>query len=178
MFENETKVDLETNLRASRHIIRNKRIALCALSVFIILLGIAMLLLEIFVWKDGDYYVGIIFTILGIFLFFFNLFFNAVLRNTTKRALQGKESVVKYSFREEDYEAVTLVNDGTTSSTSGNYLSFLKICEYEDMWLIYFNKTTVFAVGKDGMTKGTSEELSEFLKTRVGAKYKVCYRRK
>ena len=178
MFENETKIDLETNMRVSRNVSHKMRITSCILNVCLIILGIVLLLLELYVFKEGDYFLSIFLIAMGAVLLLFMLLLYPFVQKITGRALQGKESIMHYVFNEDGYEVVTNMNDGTSSTTSGNYSAFTKCNEYVDMWMMYLNQATVFIVRKDGMKSRTAEELSQFLLSKFGAKYKVCYKKR
>lgn len=178
MFENETKVDLETNMRASKRLLRNIRIGFALLGVLMLGIGIALLLAEILVWKKEDYTFDFFFILFGAFMLLLAIFFKPFIRRTTKKTMQGKEGVNLFRFSEEGYEVATTLNDGTTGTTQGNYNAFTQCKEFPEFWLLYLNKATYFIVEKSGMKTGTAEELAGFLIGKLGGKYKVCCKKK
>lgn len=180
MIVNETKNDIQTNLRASEHMAGKKsRILLfVAAAFFLVIGGISLALDLVFPDEEGaDYFYPILCFVLAIFLGAFALSFGAVIKKVVKKTMQGKEALNRYTFTDVGYEIQTTMNDGTTGTTQGGYGGFTAAKEYDDMWLLYVNKATVFSVVKSGVVEGTAEELSELLKQNLGDRYKVCYKK-
>jgi uncharacterized membrane protein len=178
MFENETKMNAETNMKVMKRILQKSRILVGVMGALLLAMGIALLMTEIFVWKEGDYLFNIFMIVFGTILIVFCFALSPILSRASKKTMRDQETVLRYTFHENEYQLVTALSDGTTSQTQGNYLSFTKVCEFKDMWILYLNKSSVFAVSKEGMITGTEEEFTQFLRQKFGAKYKVCFNRK
>ncbi|MDE6676969.1 MAG: hypothetical protein K2K12_04600 [Clostridia bacterium] len=187
MFENETKLNSETNIKLVKHTSRKIRVVGCISCLCLMILAGALLPVELLVWKDGDELILIVLIALGAVGTALSFVFYPLIEHIFKKTMQGKESTVKYIFREEGYEVFSPMDDGSLSSTYGNYPALTKCREYADMWLFYIRhvgykgfpySSMKYMVLKDGMTKGTAEELSQFLLGKFGTKYKVCYKKR
>lgn len=179
MFVNETKNDVEMNVRvAEKSFGKGWRIFTLVASIIVLFCGIFSLVLEIVSpSKDGmGIALPIVYICLGVVFLFFWLFIKRFLRFVIKKNVQGKEIFNKFVFNSNGYEISTTMSDGTTSATNDVYSAFTSVKEYEDMWLLSLNKANVFVVEKSGMVEGSAEDLSNFLKSEVGDKYKVCYK--
>ena len=179
MIVNQTKNDLELNALAAKRLSKKARILFSVAALMFLVLGIAVLCVEIFIpAEEPDYFDGIFFTVFGaIFLVFAVFLYPFVLKWACKRAMQGKYSDNRYTFTEEGYEIESKITEGEAASkTAGSYSSLTQVPEYCDLWLIYLNKATMFALRKDGMVEGTAEELTALLRSAVGARYKICFK--
>ena len=178
MFVNETKVDLLFNTSVGMRIARRTRVILAVAAAVVFACGGLILGLTIADPEESDYFLGILFLALGVFFGVLAIGYKPFMRRLIKRSMQGKESVQRYTFTEEGYEQVAILNDGTESRTQGNYAAFTECREYSDMWLLYLNKSTIFGVSKDGMKEGTAEELTALFMRVFGSRYKTCFKRK
>ncbi|MDE7159184.1 MAG: hypothetical protein K2N74_06395, partial [Clostridiales bacterium] len=177
-FKNETRIDVDFSIRASENVLGKKlKVLMLIGALALILIGAVWLTLELVLpsqWEP-ELFPPILFFALGLFVGIFALCLKPLVRYFTLKNLLGKESVNTYTFTEEGYEIFTKMSDGTESKATGNYGGFVEAKEYADMWLLYINKATVFSVDKNGMTEGTAEELSAWLVSKMGERYKVCY---
>ncbi len=173
MLVNQTKNDLALNARIGKYMSRKfKLIFAAAIAPAILLLGVALLLLELFVFKEGDYFLSGFCIAFGVALFVFVLcFYDKLLRATNKKLMQGKETLVVYRFEEEGFVAEATATDGVCSATNLRYSALVRCAEYPDLFLLYYNRVNVFGVDKAGMQEGTSEELSALLQQNLGKKY-------
>lgn len=181
LFVNVTKNDLETNVQAGKEIARKTRTILCGVMCpIIILLGVALLLLEIFAEStDRDFTFAIAIMVMGAVIFIYMTFFYSMtVRAITRKMMQGKEATVQYSFTEEGYEILTTTNAGITDTARGSFTAFAECRETKGFWLLFYNKATMFILRKDGMQKGSPEEFSSFLHRKFGVKYSVKYKKK
>lgn len=176
MFVNQTRNDLETNALAGKHINRRYKIIFGAVvSPIFIILGVALLVLEIYLSEEPDYFFPVLLMVMGVLLIVYALCFDIIVLKIGKKLADGKEADVTFTFNDEGYEFVA-VSDGVNSSLTGEYSAFTKCDEYSDMWLLYYNKINMYIMKKDGMQEGTAEELSAFLQGKLGQKYKVKYK--
>lgn len=173
LFVNETKNDLDTGMRAMRGTIKKMKYGIGAgLGGLFMALGLALLLLEIFVSEEKDYFLSVFFLVFGaVFFFFMMFFFEKLVRSNAKKLMQGKEGTVVSRFRQDGFEIISRTNDGLTGTTQGEYGAFTQCVEYDDLWTLYYNKATVFVLKKDGMGRGSAQEFSDFLRTKI-AQYK------
>ena len=180
MFENESKNNLENNLKVVLRNVRVLRIIIAVIAPIALALGLLALLSELLDPSETapDYLSGAVMLALGVFLLAYFIFYKPFLRRALKKTMQGKEGVNLYRFSEEGYEIATTLSDGTTGTTQGNYFAFTLCKEFSGFWLLYLNKATYFIVEKSGMKTGTAEELTGFLIGKLGGKYKVCYKKK
>lgn len=177
-FLNETRIDLNYNLRMTDNMAGKKsQILLIVAALCLLVCGGVFLALELTLFKNSepDFIFQIFLLTFGAVLLVFAFAFRPLVKMLLKKNMQGKESVNSYTFTETGYEVVTKLNDGTESKASGGYAAFTEAREYRDMWLLYLNKATVFSVDKAGMTEGTVEELSALFMRNMGARYKVRY---
>lgn len=182
MLINETKNDVDMNLRAAMHMGGKLRPIFLIVGIFILLCGAVVLTLELLPSESGeepDLFNGILCLVLGAVFCFLFFFHKLLIRKILKKNLQGKEWLMRYTFTEEGYSQEALLNDGSTNSTTtGSYGALTECKEYVDMWLLYLNKSTVYGVDKSGMKEGTAEELTALLMRQLGVRYKTCYKRK
>ena len=122
----------------------------CCFPVFTIVLGVA---LSLFTWLGLD----------------------ALVKKNLKKQLAGKEVSVRYTFEPTQVRIEAMHSAGLVGESSYiNYLAFTGVKEFSDLWLLQYNQTVSYSLRKDGMTEGTTEELTAFLKERFGGKYVVC----
>lgn len=179
MFENESKNDLETNVQVTLRNIRVTRIIIAVASLVMIAMGVVCLVLELlYPDPEPDYFFSVLMLVCGVLFLAFFIFMKPFFRKALQKTMQGKEGVNRYRFSEDGYEISTTLNDGTTGTTQGNYSAFTLCKEFPEFWLLYLNKATYFIVEKSGMKTGTAEELTGFLLSKLGGKYKVCYKKK
>lgn len=181
MFINETKIDLEFNAKASKNIAgKGTFILLIVAAVFTAIIGIVNLVTELrSPSEEGtDLYFSIFILVLSFICASFVVFYKPIMKLVLKKMTHGKETTNKYTFNEDGYVVETVMTDGTTSTAQGGYDGFTQAKEYKDMWLLYINKATVFALSKDGMVEGDAVDLTIFLAKTLGSRYKVCYKTK
>lgn len=182
MIVNQTKNDLELNTLASKYISRKARLFVFVISLVFMALGVLSFCLEYFLpsEEEPDYFFGIFLMALGVVFFVYDVFFApTALKRLNKKYMQGKYSDCRYTFTDEGYTWESIITDGeATSKTQGSYASITQASEYDDLWLIYLNKSTVFALRKSGMIEGTAEELSALLRSRLGSRYKTFCKKK
>ena len=178
MFENESKNDLETNLKVTLKNTKATRIIIIIAAIVMLASGAVCLALEILYPEPDSDYFGIFMLVMGVFFLSFFLFYKPIFRGILKKTMQGKEGVNFYRFTEEGYEISTTLSDGTTGTTQGNYSAFTLCKEFPEFWLLYLNKATYFIVEKRGMKTGTAEELTQFFQNKISGTYKVCYKKK
>lgn len=173
LFENETKNDIETGMKASQKLIRRMKYGLGAGGGgLLIALGLMLLLLEIFETDEKDYFFPVFLLVFGVvFLIFCFFFFDKLVRKNADKMLQGKTSTVLYRFRQDTLEIVSHTSDGATDTMRCGYGVFPSCLEYDDMWVLSYNKIAVYALNKNGMRKGSAEELSEFLRAKIAERY-------
>ena len=180
-FTNETRMDVSYSVRMSENMVGKKlKVLMLVGAVCLIIIGAVWLTLELVLpsqWEP-ELIPPVVFLALGLFVGVFALAFKPIIRYLTLKNMVGKESTNFYTFKEDGYEVVTKMSDGTESKATGNYGSFIEAKEYADMWLLYINKATVFSVSKDGMREGTAEELTALFMRNMGARYKVSYKNK
>ncbi len=171
MFVNVTQNNVETNLATTMHLATKMRlIALCALVPAFIVVGIIFLFLQ-----DVSIFFSIfLFVLAVVFLVFVLFLYRPVMRKLLTRTLAGKEGQVRYTFREDGYELiVTTATDPQPFQMSGEYGTLLRIVEYDDMWLFYYDKDNIFPISRDGMQEGTAEELGVFFGVKLADRYLV-----
>lgn len=119
LFVNETKNDLDTGMRAMRGTIKKMKYGIGAgLGGLFMALGLALLLLEIFVSEEKDYFLSVFFLVFGaVFFFFMMFFFEKLVRSNAKKLMQGKEGTVVSRFRQDGFEIISRTNDGLTGTT-------------------------------------------------------------
>ena len=181
MIINETKCDVELNLKASKNMAGRKIFLILGIVAALCLAsGAVTLALELSFASESetDLFFPIVCFGCGVVLLLLMVVWNPLLRKVMRKTMQGKESVNLYSFFEESYTIVSTVNDGMTSSAEGKYGALTEVREFQDMWLLYQNKATVFAVAKSGMKEGSVEELTALLMRQTGNNYKICFKRK
>lgn len=179
MLENESKNDLENNLKVTMKNTHTSRIVIGIAGFVVLVCGAIVLALELlYPDNEPDYVSASVILVLGIFFVLFFVFYKPFLRKTLQKTMQGKEGVNTYRFTEEGYAISTVLNDGTTGTTQGNYFAVTLCKEFPEFWLIYLNKATYFIVEKSGMKTGTAEELTQFFMNKFNGKYKVCYKKK
>ena len=176
MIKNRTKVDLKLNLRIYERILGKKyRIILFLASAALLLCGVVVIALARLyaLGASIEFFFGLFLFVLGIVVGVAAVAFKSLfMKKILKKHMRGKVPTNDYSFTEEGYEVATCMNDGTQGSASGSYDAFIEAREYKDVWLLYLNKETVFAVSKSGMTEGTAEEISALLSRAMGVRYK------
>ena len=176
---NVTNNNLELNAKMSEHIASKKfRLLMLTVAVIILICGLIVLSLDIFSPdEDGiDLFMPIM-CFIGVAVFgFIGAAFPKLIRYGLKKTMQGKESVNAYTFTDTGYSVKSELNDGTTSEARGLYTGLTQVREYNDMWLLYINKATVFIVYKFGMGDGSVEELSQLLKLNLNERYKIYYK--
>lgn len=176
MFVNQTMNDVETNALAGKHINRRYKIIFGAvISPVFIILGVALLVLDIYLSDEPDYFFPVLLMVMGVLLLVYALCFDIIVLKIGKKLADGKEADVTFTFNDDGYEFVA-TSDGANSSLTGEYSAFTKCDEYSDMWLLYYNKINMYIMKKDGMREGTAEEFSAFLQEKLGQKYKVKYK--
>ena len=88
MFENETKIDLDTNMKMTKNLTHKSKFISCILSGVVVILGIAFLLLEIYVFKEGDYFLPIFFIVFGAAMVIIMLFLPQVTHKISGKMMQ------------------------------------------------------------------------------------------
>jgi len=168
MLVNQTKMDLETNLKASMQMTKQlKLIVLCCFCPACVVLGVLFLVLD-----PSDLLAPIfMFVIAALFVIFYLCFFKPIVKRTIKKTLEGKEGYNTFIFEDDGFTIQTHTNAGMDGTSTGVYSSLSKAEEYGDMWLLYYNRATVFIVMKSGMVQGTAEELAVFLGVKLGERY-------
>ena len=179
MIVNETVNDLELNLKVSGHLSKKSRIAIFAAAGIIFVCGIVVLLIEIFLpgSEDPDYFDSVLILVLAAAFFAIGCLMKLIMKLTLKRTMQGKISTNRFTFSDDGYEISTTVNDGTASTANGVYTGFTECREYLDLWILYINRATMFVCLKSGMKEGTAAELTTLLKSKLGSKYKILYKK-
>lgn len=174
MFINQTKNDLENNLAVSRITGRKVRGLLCVFGVVLVALGVLWIVLfpedvsfAIFCWGCGA----------AAILFSFVLFSWLVKRSIQKQ-MHDKEADVTYTFEEDGFFIDGRTVTGMTEHAEGRYTDFTSIVEYDEFWLLYYNKFAMYILRKDGMKEGTAEDFSVFLGVKGGSVYKDMRRKK
>ena len=180
MFVNETRNDVENNLKASATMTKRLRLVMIIISVLIIAGGAVWFVLDLLKSTEEEVDIGssLILIIFGIIFLLFWIFLIKLQRKSVEKTMQGKESSVHFEFRDDDFEIVANTNDSLVSTTRGNYFAVTECREDKELWLLYFNRATVFLMLKSGMKEGTAEEFTAFLKERLGSKYKIVYKQK
>ncbi len=182
MIVNQTKNDLELNTLASKYISGKARIWFFVISLVFMAIGVLSFCLEYFLPSEEgpDYFFGIFFMAFGVILLVFDVFFyTLLLKGLSKKYMDGKYSDCRYTFTEEGYTWESVITDGeATSRTQGGYASITQVSEYDDLWLIYLNKSTIFALRKSGMVEGTADDLSALLRSQLGPRYKTFCKKK
>lgn len=176
MFINETKVDLQLNLKMNSYMTGKKaQIMLLAVGAIILCCGMVTLMCEIM--SEGEEAIDLFFPVfcfaMSLFMIAFASFYKVILKMSLKKLMQGKESLDRYTFTEDGYEKFTTINDGTTSTARGDYSGFTEAKEYKDMLILFINKSTVFPLTKSGMVEGSWEELTSLVNRKLGDRYKV-----
>lgn len=168
MFVNETRNDTDFNVKVSMFTSKKTRILITAVCVpLFIALGVGLLFLD-----DTDIFFPVfLFVFAGVMLLFMLLGFKPLVRALIKRSTDGKTFVNFYTFREDGYDIRSTDNSGTESELSGSYSGLVKVTEQNDFWLLYYNKTTYFAVSKYGMKEGSAQDLSDFFGMKLGNRY-------
>lgn len=181
MFVNETRNDVENNVKASATMTRQLRLIMLILSLLFIVSGGVWLGFGLYnaTTEEVDITAQLIVIICGIVLFVFLLCFNKIQRKALESSMQGKEASVRFEFRDDGYEVVSVfLNESLTGTVKGNYYAVTECREDKELWLLYFNKANVYLMLKSGMQEGTAEDFTAFLKERLGNRYKVVYKKK
>lgn len=177
MIVNQTKNDLQLNALVSKRISQKSRIVFFVIALLFLALGAAVLCVELFS-DEPDYFLAIYLLVFGaLFLVFDIFFYPLLLKGLCKKFMQGKVSDCRYTFTQDGYTVESgLTDGGATSKMQGDYSSLTEVREYQDLWLLYLNKATIFALRKEGMVEGTTDELTSLLRSTVGARYKTQYK--
>lgn len=176
MYCNRTLSDGELALRASRGIQKKAKIALAAFVV--VLFGVFMLIAVFDALKSNDLSDWIIVGVWGVFLVALLLFiafgFDKLVKKNAAKMSGDRRVDAQYRFGDERIEihAVTLGQDLVTDTRVG-YSAIVSVTEFPDMWAMYVDKVNSYVIRKDGMTEGTAEELSAFLREKTGLRYKL-----
>ena len=93
MFENETKMNAETNTRVMKRILQKSRILVGVMGALLLAMGIALLMTEIFVWKEGDYLFNIFMIVFGTILIVFCFALSPILSRASKKTMRDQETV-------------------------------------------------------------------------------------
>ena len=178
MIVNQTKNDLQLNALVSKRISQKSRIVFFVVALLFLALGAAVLCVELFLSEEPDYFLAIYLLVFGaLFLVFDIFFYPLLLKGLCKRFMQGKVSDCRYTFTQDGYVVESgLADGGATSKMQGDYSSLTEVREYQDLWLLYLNKATIFALRKEGMVEGTADELTSLLRSVVGGRYKTYYK--
>lgn len=172
MLINETKNDVEFQFRTAKHLLKKSKILLgLVLPLVLVACGVVVLLLD-----REDLFFPVFTIVLGVALSLFTwLGLDALVKKNLKKQLAGKEVSVRYTFEPTQVRIEAMHSAGLVGESSYiNYLAFTGVKEFSDLWLLQYNQTVSYSLRKDGMTEGTAEELSAFLKERFGGKYVVC----
>ena len=181
MIVNQTKNDLQLNALVSKRMSKKPRIVFFIIALVLLALGAAVLCVELCLPSDEpDYFLAIYLLVFGaLFLVFDIFFYPLLLKGLCKRFMQGKISDCRYTFTQDGYTVESgLAGGGAESKMQGDYSSLTEVREYQDLWLLYLNRATIFALRKDGMVEGTADELTSLLRSAVGARYKTYFKMK
>lgn len=180
MIVNQTKNDLQLNALVSTRMSKKPRIAFFIAALAFLALGAGVLCGELFLSEEPDYFFPIfLLAFCALFLVFNVFFYSLLLKGLCKKFMQGKVSDCRYTFSQDGYTVESgLTDGGATSKMQGDYSSLTEVREYQELWLLYLNKATIFALRKDGMVEGTADELTALLRSAVGARYKTLYKMK
>ena len=174
MFINETKNDYENNLQVSRTIGKKIQMWMALAGAVFIVLGI----LWIAFFPEDIGFSVFLFVMAAFFLAFSLYFFDWLVRRNLKKHLKGKEAEVKYSFYEDHFEIDGMTETGMSEHAQGAYSDFTSVVEYDEFWLLYYNRYLMYILRKDGMTEGRAEDLSVFLGVKMGSLYKNKVKKK
>ena len=181
MFINETKNNVENNIKASATMLKQLKILMVLISLILIVAGGVWLAFDLVksTNEELDPTSSLIILLCGVLLLVFFLCLGKLQRSSFQKTMQGREFDVRFVFDDARLEIVSTASDGSfTSTVQGNYYAITECREDSDLWLIYFNKATVFVMLKSGMTEGNAEDFTAFLKERLGSRYKVVYKQK
>lgn len=80
----------------------------------------------------------------------------------------------KYSFLEDEIDYFELTNENEVrGSAKIKYSQIVKVVETNKYFFVYVSSIQAHILQKGGMTKGSAIELSNFLKDKLGEKYKL-----
>ena len=130
----------------------------------IVFFGICMIL----AFREKEIILGIgILTGLGIYLWFRVIRQNLIVEKTRKGKKVSGEFVNNYEFFKNYFKINN--QDGEAQVL---YFKLYRVIEAKDFFYIYISRQYAFIVSKQGFTKGTSEEFSNFMKKKMFTKYK------
>ena len=181
MFINETKNNVENNLKASATMLKSLKIIMVIVSLVLIVAGGVWFAFDLVksTNEELDPTSSLIIILCGVLLLAFFLCLGKFQKSTLEKTMQGRELHVRFAFDDADLEIVSTASDGSfTSTVKGNYYAITECREDSDLWLVYFNKATAFVMLKSGMIEGSAEDFTAFLKERLGSRYKVVYKQK
>lgn len=178
MFVNETKNNVENNVKAGMAMTKKVRLLLLVMGLVVTLLGIALEILYHTVLHEQDDFFGILLIVLGAALLVFYAVFPAVFKKILVKNMQGKEAIVRYTFTDDGYEIFAEDTAASSSVTKGDYGAFTECREEKEFWLLYYNKAAMYILSKYGMKEGTEQEFTEFLKQKLGSRYKATHKKK
>lgn len=168
MFVNETKNDVDTNLAATLHTGGPVMAAVCGgMSALFLVLGAVLLAL-----KADVFFYAFCFAAAALLLIFLFFCYKPVLKAVLKKSLAGKEAVHRFVFREDGFELKTERGEQITSRGTVAYSDLYWVVEFSDLWIVYLDRSTVFAVARSGMTEGRAEDLSVFFGVKLGDRFK------
>lgn len=181
LFVNETKPDVETYLKVSMTLTKKQRIEFLLGGIALILIGFAYVFAFTYYWEKDPGFFPWIFFLLGMLILIRPLIYKPLTKKRVKEKLDGRIHVVRYAFYDDYFEFVGITDETALSNTStvkGDYMRLVECKEYKDFILLYYDKTSYDFVMKSGMVQGDANDLTAFLLAKLGARYKVCYKRK
>ena len=92
---------------------------------------------------------------------------NLIVEKTKKSKKVSGEFVNNYEFFKNYFKVKN--QDGEAQVV---YFKLYRVVETKDFFYIYISRQYAFIVSKQGFTKGTTEEFSEFMKKKMFTKYK------
>ena len=78
----------------------------------------------------------------------------------------------RFVFREDGFELKTERGEQITSRGTVAYSDLYRVVEFSDLWIVYLDRSTVFAVARSGMMEGRAEDLSVFFGVKLGDRFK------
>lgn len=181
LFLNQTKLTSETYINVIYRLSRKKMIFVLLMGIFITIISLFLLLLDVLYFKKEDWVIEWILFIIGPTFIIYFFFFKKIIKKRIEKNLKGKTAIIDYNFYQDDFDFIGRAdNNGmiNTSRVSGDYSKFISCRELDDCWLLYYSKTDLEIIEKDGMINGDVSGLSKFLKEKLNSNYKICFKKK
>ena len=171
MLQNKTVVNEDTLLAISRGTVKVARAIIgIVCPLFLLFMGVMGFLDEMSLSGDPVFALIplVLFCVFAVALFVWGCFFyQKTLKKAYRRQLGGKYSTVTFTFEGTELVMDVTSNVGLSEHATLSYVAFERVEEHRDCWIFQYNQMYRYVAMKAGMTEGTAEELSAFLRMRI-----------